>query len=119
MPEKEPRVEVKKVWGHELWLVNRPEYCGKLLFVNRGSVSSYHCHKVKQETFTCLEGRAKLTVEGKDYDLNAMAGSKTIFPGEYHKFEAFIKTVILEVSTFHNDNDVIRKDESKCSVEES
>lgn len=104
---------VNKFWGFEIILVNRKEYCGKLLLLNKGASSSLHCHKVKQETFYCLEGQAILMVEGKTYDLNPMASAKTIFPNEYHKFEGVSRTAILEISTHHNDSDVERKELSK------
>lgn len=113
MPVKEERQLVKKVWGYEVWLVNRPEYCGKFLLVNRDAESSYHCHRQKTETFYCMEGQAILTVENEEYDLNPSARSKTIFPGEFHKFRALGKTALLEVSTHHDDNDVERKEDSK------
>jgi len=105
--KKEERKEVDKSWGGEIWLVNNI-YCGKLLVVEKNKECSYHYHKNKQETFICLEGHALLTIEGKEYDLNPMATGKTIFPGEYHKFKGLDKTLILEVSTHHEDEDTYR-----------
>jgi mannose-6-phosphate isomerase-like protein (cupin superfamily) len=116
MPIKEPRKVVEKVWGYELWLVNCDEYCSKLLIVDRKAECSYHCHKDKKETFTCLEGGAILTIEGEEFHLLPWARSKTIFPGEYHSFRALKKTVILEVSTHHEDDDSFRLTESKPGI---
>lgn len=116
MPVKEPRKDVDKVWGYESWLVNIPEYCGKLLFVDKNAECSYHFHKNKKETFTCLEGLAILTVNGKDYELSPVARSKTILPGEYHKFRALKNTVILEVSSHHEDIDSYRLTKSKPGI---
>jgi len=113
MAIKEKRIVVKKVWGYELWFVNRPEYCGKLLFIDKGAKCSNHCHKIKTETFLCPEGRVILTVDGKEYDLNSMARAKTIFPGQYHTFWAEVKSVLIEVSTHHEDSDSYRLDESQ------
>ena len=42
---------VKKGWGYELWIVNKPEYCGKLLFFNEGKKCSWHYHILKDEVF--------------------------------------------------------------------
>ncbi len=109
---KEDKKLVPKVWGYELWIVNRPEYCSKILMLNEGATCSYHCHRNKTETFYCMEGRAELTIEGQSYDLNPFARAKTIFPGEYHKFKGLMKTAILETSTHHEDTDVERKEES-------
>lgn len=116
MPVKESRITVDKVWGYELWLVNCPEYCSKLLFVDKDAECSYHCHKVKKETFTCLEGCAILNIDGKEYHLVPWARSKTIFPREYHSFKALSKTLILEVSTHHEDDDSYRLTESKPGI---
>lgn len=113
---KEEPVEVEKVWGYELWLVNRPEYCGKLLFVDKNAESSSHCHRLKTETFKCLEGAALLTVDGTEYVLSPVSRAKTIMPGSYHSFKAIIKTTILEVSTHHDEDDVYRKTESKPGI---
>ncbi len=110
---KEERIQVKKVWGYELWLVNNDEYCGKLLLIDRDAESSYHRHKKKRETFYCFGGQVTLTVEGKDYELSPMARAKTILPGEYHKFKAACKSVLIEISTHHEDDDSYRQTASK------
>lgn len=109
---KEAFNEVEKVWGEEIWLVNRPEYCGKLLVLDKGAQSSYHYHKKKQETFYCIEGYAVLTVEDKEYMLAPFARPKTIFPNEKHMFRGITEAVILEVSTQHDEADVYRLTES-------
>lgn len=108
---------VEKVWGEEIWLVN-DEYCSKLLVVDTDAESSYHYHPKKKETFYCIEGYATLTIEGKEYKLAPFLRPKTILPGEKHKFKAITPTVILEVSTHHDDDDVVRLTESKPGKEE-
>jgi quercetin dioxygenase-like cupin family protein len=109
---KENLITVDKVWGEELWLVNRPEYCGKLLILDKDARSSYHCHKKKQETFFCIEGYAVLIIEDKEYVLAPFTRPKTIFPNEYHMFRGITETIILEISTTHDENDVYRLSES-------
>ena len=42
---------VPKGWGHEKWIVNTEEYCGKLLFFEEGKRCSFNYHKSKDETF--------------------------------------------------------------------
>lgn len=110
---KEDKILVKKAWGYELWFVNRLEYCGKLLFIDRGARCSNHCHKIKTETFFCPEGQVMLTIGNKQYGLNSQTRAKTIFPGEYHTFWAEVKSVLIEVSTHHDDLDSYRLDESQ------
>ena len=109
---KVERKTVSKVWGQELWLVNTSLYCCKVLVIKKGAECSYHCHKVKTETFIGIKGAAKLTIDGEVYDLSPSARGKTIFPGEYHKFEALTSAEILEVSTHHDDSDSYRLTES-------
>lgn len=109
---KEPLITVDKVWGEEIWLVNRKEYCSKLLVLDKEAQSSYHYHKKKQETFYCIEGYAVLTVEGKEYMLAPFTRPKTILPNERHMFRGITETVVLEVSTTHDENDVFRLSKS-------
>ena len=41
--------KVDKVWGHELWIYNDEEYCGKLLvFDDAYSKFSMHYHMIKK-----------------------------------------------------------------------
>lgn len=111
---KEQIKKVKKVWGREVWLVNCDEYCGKLLYLDKGAVSSMHYHEVKKETFYALSGQTALTIEGKDYMLNPASRPKTIYPGQKHQFRGLSDgIIILEISTHHDDSDVIRLSASK------
>lgn len=106
--------EVKKVWGKEIWIVNCKEYCSKLLYLDKGAESSTHYHKAKQETFYVLEGQISLLVEDKFHILVAMKSEPvTIMPREIHKFRGVLDSVILEISTHHDDEDVVRLTESK------
>ena len=45
--------------GHEKWIVNTEEYCGKLLFFE-GQGCSFHYHKSKDETFYLQSGKILL-----------------------------------------------------------
>ena len=45
------RIFVSKGWGYEDWIVNKEQYCGKLLFIKKGKKCSWHYHKNKDETF--------------------------------------------------------------------
>ncbi len=109
---KEPLEQVDKRWGEEIWFVN-DGYCGKFLVLDKNAECSYHAHLVKKETFMCIEGYAELTVEGKTYMMAPFTRAKTINPGEKHKLRGITAAVIVEVSTRHDDNDVVRFSESK------
>ena len=42
--------KVDKVWGHELWIYNDEEYCGKLLvFEDTYKKFSMHYHMIKKK----------------------------------------------------------------------
>lgn len=113
---KELLKKVKKVWGRELWIVNCPEYCGKLLYLDKGAKSSLHKHPKKKETFFCLEGQVALTIDKKDYMLNPFSRPKTIMPNTIHLFRGITPAVILEISTCHDDKDVVRYSKSKAGL---
>jgi mannose-6-phosphate isomerase-like protein (cupin superfamily) len=102
---------VNKFWGRELWIVN-DKYCGKILELNAGYSSSYHCHRIKQETFYCLEGEFTLRTEGGAQHIVAGDEPTTIYPDTFHSFESNTGAKILEVSTRHDEKDVVRKDKS-------
>lgn len=117
---------VDKKWGMELWLVNNSSYCGKILHINSGWQCSLHMHPVKRETFIVLDGGVGLEV-GMGFDENGenpayfeqlqlVAGdSYTLEPGTYHRFHSYLDepAVILEISSTHDDNDVVRLEESR------
>lgn len=104
---------VPKVWGTEYHLVNRA-YCAKILAARPGFVSSFHKHTRKAETFILLQGCLRLRLEGSNMERVLNPGDQhTINPGTGHSFEAVGATAyILEVSTHHDDADVIRLSES-------
>ena len=117
--KKELLKTVEKVWGDEVWLVNNDLYCGKLLIIDKGAESSYHYHKTKTETFWCLEGYATLIVEGREHMMAAFTRPKTIYPYEKHKFIGITQAIFVEISTTHDDNDVVRIKKSKAGENEN
>lgn len=48
---------VSKGWGFEKWIVNKKEYCGKILYFAKGRKCSLHYHKLKDETFYVQSGK--------------------------------------------------------------
>ena len=109
-----PIKRVEKGWGYELWIVNKQEYCGKLLFFNKGKMCSWHYHKVKDEVFYVQSG--KLIVRyGYSDDSNKSntvileSGDNFYVPsGLRHQMEALENTELFEFSTQHFDEDSIR-----------
>ena len=108
----QPRVH-KKVWGEELWIANNSLYCGKILRINKGYRCSYHSHPIKDETFYILKGEVLMRFEGNEFTMKS-GDSLRVFPGQYHSFTGLTDSEILEISTHHSDDDVVREDESRA-----
>jgi len=108
MVVKEAEIVVEKVWGKEVWIVNNDYYCGKFLHINKGAECSYHYHPVKIETFKAIEGQVGLVIDGKGYMLNPFSRPKTIQPGTLHCFRGLTDAILLEISSHHEDGDVVR-----------
>jgi mannose-6-phosphate isomerase len=106
-PEK-----VDKPWGHELiWSVTE-RYAGKILFIKAGESLSLQFHKVKDEAWYVLDGRAELELgaPGERMLNSEVVGPGAAFhfaPGTVHRLKAVEDTTILEVSTPELD-DVVR-----------
>ena len=102
---------VDKGWGWERWICNGPEYCGKLLFFNKGKKCSWHFHKLKDEVFFVQSGKIKL-FHGWEDDINHAhitileKGDKFHVPiGLKHRMYALEDTELFEFSTEHSDSD--------------
>ena len=105
---------VEKGWGHELWVVNKPEYCGKLLYFNKGKKCSWHHPKVKDEVFYLQSG--KLLVKYSDQDdiekaeeiIFESGQNFYIYAGLRHQMLALEDSELFEFSTEHYDSDSYR-----------
>lgn len=105
---------VKKGWGYEKWIVNKEEYCGKLLFFKQGKRCSWHHHKIKDEVFYLQSGKMIVRFsEGDDIqkaeEILLEAGQNFyIYPGLRHQMEALEDSELYEFSTQHFDEDSYR-----------
>ena len=102
---KRPKV-VKKVWGSEEWIVNTEEYCGKILRLKKGKRCSLHYHEIKDETFYILSGSVLMEYEG--IKMLQSRDSLRILRGKLHRFSGLENSVIIEVSTHHEEEDSYR-----------
>lgn len=112
---RKPKVTVPKLWGHEEIIVNNDLYCGKLLFVDKGATSSYHFHISKKETFYILRGVVALVFDGRT-KIMYTGDSITIDPKTRHSFHGQEDSVIIEISTPHRDEDVVRIETSRAAI---
>lgn len=113
MPNQNVSYHEKK-WGYEKWIVNKKEYCGKLLFIESGKHTSWHYHKIKDEVMFVQSGKITIYHSEKD-DINT-AKKSIISKGEAfhipiglrHRIVAEKDSEVFEFSTQHFNEDSIR-----------
>ena len=103
-----------KGWGYEKWIVNKPEYCGKLLYIEKDKKVSWHYHILKDDTFYVQSGSIILKYSDND-DLETASeiilnkgDSFHIYRGLRHRMIALENTELFEFSTEHFDSDSYR-----------
>ena len=105
---------VSKGWGFERWIVNKEEYCGKLLYFFKGKMCSWHFHKIKDETFYIQSGKIKLLWSygddiSKANEIILEKGDRWhVKIGQRHRMIALEDTELFEFSTQHFDEDSYR-----------
>jgi quercetin dioxygenase-like cupin family protein len=120
-------IYVEKGWGFEKWIVNKKEYCGKLLFFKESKKCSIHYHILKDETFYVDSGKVEMhwmdmpkdqeyTQEqllesfqkNKTIDILTTGQSFYVPVGRIHRVVALEDTKVFEFSTEHFDSDSYR-----------
>jgi len=113
----EVNMEIKHVdkgWGYEKWIVNKEEYCGKLLFFNKDKRCSWHYHKIKDEVFYLQSGKLLVKFSDQDDIENAKetileSGQNFyVYTGLRHQMIALEDSELFEFSTQHFDSDSYR-----------
>tara|TARA_B100000287_G_scaffold409084_1_gene436078 strand:+ start:91 stop:468 length:378 start_codon:yes stop_codon:yes gene_type:complete len=106
-----PMKKVEKGWGHELWIINKPEYCGKLLFFKKGKMCSWHHHEIKDEVFYLQSGLMRVKFSYDDdidqaEEILLEPGQNFYVPtGLRHRMIALEDSELFEFSTEHFDSD--------------
>jgi mannose-6-phosphate isomerase-like protein (cupin superfamily) len=96
-----------KPWGQEVLHVNTSFFKVKTLVVNPGEALSLQYHNQKEEFWYILKGRG--TISCGMYIFDALPGTTLhILPGVHHRVEATEPLEILEVSSPHSDEDIVR-----------
>jgi mannose-6-phosphate isomerase-like protein (cupin superfamily) len=109
-----PMKFVKKGWGYEKWVVNKEEYCGKLLYFVKGKRCSWHYHKVKDEVFYLQSGKMIVRFSEEDdiqkaEEILLEPGQNFyVYPGLRHQMAALENSELYEFSTEHFDEDSYR-----------
>ena len=108
-------LKVEKPWGHELWIHNDSQYCGKLLvFINSGNKFSMHYHMIKNETWYIQSGSFTFdyidTEIAKKCTKVLKTGDSVYIPkGLPHQLTALDNnSIVFEISTQHFDDDSYR-----------
>jgi quercetin dioxygenase-like cupin family protein len=105
--------KINKGWGYELWIVNKKEYCGKLLHFFKGTKCSYHYHLLKDETFYLQSGRILLKYGFGELEtaqeITLTPGMNFHIPiGLRHQMIALEESDLFEFSTEHFEEDSYR-----------
>ncbi len=106
---------VEKVWGREYWWVNEDEYCFKTLVLNKGAQGSLHYHKKKKETFLIHKGKIILDNGEHVWDTMRKGEQVTLYPGAHHRITGLEDSEIFEISTHHDEEDVVRLEPSRST----
>jgi mannose-6-phosphate isomerase-like protein (cupin superfamily) len=106
---------VEKKWGHELWIHNDSQYCGKLLvFTHSGNKFSMHYHMLKNETWYVQEGAFQfdwIDTESAERCYTQLQKGDVVYieKGLPHQLTALTdNSIVFEVSTQHFDEDSYR-----------
>lgn len=106
---------ISKMWGSEEVVTNTEHYCFKYLHLSSNGCSSLHYHQFKDETFMVHTGKVNVQI-GQEVVLLEPGELIRIKPGTHHRFwsgERGQGAVIIEVSTHHDDSDVVRIESSR------
>ena len=100
-----------KGWGYEKWIVNKEDYCGKLLHMIKWKKCSWHYHTLKDETFYLQDGKILLRYSDEDdiekaKEIVLNRGDKFhVYRGLRHQMFALEDTDLFEFSTQHFEHD--------------
>jgi mannose-6-phosphate isomerase-like protein (cupin superfamily) len=100
-------------WGHEYWIENLREYCGKVLVIEPGKRGSLHFHMKKTETMMVSYGRMRLRLvdpeTAEEYEQHLGPDDSILIPkGQVHQIINDSEThrlILIEFSTQHFEDD--------------
>ena len=104
-PRRAKVIDRPEIGLTEYWIVNIPQYCGKILVQKAGTTCPAHSHKKKHETFLVWQGRVRMVVDGEPVEMKP--GDVLVMEqGRVHEFTALGEdAVIFEFSGQHFEDD--------------
>lgn len=101
---------VHKPWGFEYLFYSNDEVAIWCLHINKGASTSLHCHPNKKTGLIMLEGEAVLSFLN---DTTAMKplDRHILRPGLFHSTTAITDSILLEIETPPNKEDIVRFDD--------
>ncbi len=104
----EPLESIQKVWGEEIVICNTPLYAAKWLHIEPFYTCSDHFHPTKDEMFHVITGSGVICKSGQMHVVKV--GDTIHIPANTrHYFATATGMTLLEVSTHHDDDDVVRR----------
>lgn len=104
-PQRAKVIDRPEIGLTEYWIVNIPQYCGKILVQKAGTTCPAHSHKKKHETFLVWKGRVRMVVDGEPVEM-APGDVLVMEQGRVHEFTALDEdAVIFEFSGQHFEDD--------------
>ena len=106
------KIIVKKPWGFE-YSVFKDGVSVRILHINKGEETSFHCHMKKDVLIILLNGRARLSRGGDHTDYMEDVELKPMFVRQipktiFHKTLAIEDSVVLEIESTGDVHDLIR-----------
>lgn len=108
-----PEHHDKPLWGHEEYLYNGENHCGKFLHFKKYHGFSWQYHKKKEETWILISGRVQARLSWSD-DMEKSVIRVLESPNKdclhipvelRHQVIAYEPSVLLEISTHHENDD--------------
>jgi len=103
---------IQKPWGFE-YTVYKNGTSVRVLHINKGEETSFHCHMEKDVLMILLSGRARMTRSGSVTDYLEDIEMKPMFVRQiaksiFHKTHAIEDAVVIEIESNDDIHDLIR-----------
>lgn len=100
-------------WGYIHWIRAHIELCVKELHFYKDGATSFHSHKVRNESLFILSGKFSIyvkDVESGYTDTQEFSTGMNVFilPNIMHQITAITEGTIIEITKGYDENDILR-----------